>query len=57
MDITHLSRRRAQHLLAGADGKVKAAVVMHLRQVDLKSALEILAKCDQSLRKAIQDTE
>ena len=53
MELTHLSRRQAQALLQRAEGKVKAAIVMHFRKVDLHGALRILDECDQSLRKAI----
>jgi len=55
MDLTPLSRRRAQALLQRAEGKVKAAIVMHYREVDLAGALRILDECDQFLRKAIED--
>ena len=53
MEMTDLSRPRAKKLLARADGNVKAAIVMHFRDVDLRGAREILDNCDQSLRKAI----
>jgi N-acetylmuramic acid 6-phosphate etherase len=53
MELTHLSCRQAEALLRRAEGKVKAALVMHFRQVDLPSALRILDECDQFLRKAI----
>jgi len=53
MDLTHLSRRPAQALLQRAEGKVKAAIVMHYRKVDLDGALQILDECEQFLRKAI----
>ena len=54
MEVTSLSRRAAQRLLDRAEGKVKVAIVMHYRKVDLVEALDILEECDQSLRKAIQ---
>ena len=54
MEVTSQSRRAAQRLLARAEGKVKVAIVMHYRKVDLSEALNILEECDQSLRKAIQ---
>ena len=53
IELTHLSRRQAEALLARAEGKVKAAIVMHYRKVDLAKALCILDQCDQSLRRAI----
>jgi N-acetylmuramic acid 6-phosphate etherase len=53
MEMTNLSRPRAARLLARAQGKVKAAIVMHFRKTDLAGALKILAECDQFLRKAI----
>ncbi len=56
MEMTDLSRPRARRLLARAEGKVKAAIVMHSRQTDLKDALRILDECDQFLRKAIEET-
>ncbi len=56
MEMTKLSRIRAARLLARAEGKVKAAIVMHYRKTDLPGALKILADCHQSLRKAIEET-
>jgi N-acetylmuramic acid 6-phosphate etherase len=55
MELTHLPRRRAESLLRRAEGKVKAAIVMHYRKVNLARALRILDGCDQSLRQAIED--
>ena len=55
MEVTGLSRPRARALLARAEGRLKAALVMHFRQVGLKDALERLDECDQLLRKAIGD--
>lgn len=57
MDVTGLSRRRAQALLRRAEGRVKAALVMHYRKADLHEALRILNDADQSLREAIGDVE
>ncbi len=54
MELTHLPRRQAEALLRRAEGKVKAAIVMHFRRVDLPAALRILDDCDQFLRKAIE---
>ena len=51
--LTGLSRAKAVKLLKEAKGKVKAAIVMHFRKVNLPGALAILDKCGQSLRKAI----
>jgi N-acetylmuramic acid 6-phosphate etherase len=56
MEITNLSRPRAKRLLEDAHGKVKAAIVMHFRRMDLAGALKILDECDQFLRKAIEET-
>jgi N-acetylmuramic acid 6-phosphate etherase len=52
-EITGLSKTKAGSLLKKANGKVKAAIVMHYRKVNLKQAEDILDKCGQSLRKAI----
>jgi N-acetylmuramic acid 6-phosphate etherase len=52
--LTNLSETKAAGLLKKANGKVKAAIVMHFRNVDLPGALKILDKCEQSLRKAIR---
>jgi len=56
MEMTNLSRTGARRLLARAQGKVKAAVVMHFRRTNLAGALKILDECDQFLRKAIEET-
>jgi len=53
MELTDLSRRRAQALLKRADGQLKAAVVMHFRRVDRDRAISILERNDQILRRAI----
>ncbi len=55
MEMTNLSRPGARRLLARAQGKVKAAIVMHFRQTNLAGALKILDECDQFLRKAIEE--
>jgi len=55
MEMTNLSRSDARRLLARAQGKVKAAIVMHFRQTNLAGALKILDECDQFLRKAIEE--
>jgi N-acetylmuramic acid 6-phosphate etherase len=54
MELTNLSRLRARRLLSRAEGKVKAAIVMHFRRTDLAGALKILDESDQFLRKAIE---
>lgn len=56
MEITNISRLRAKRLLEDAQGKVKAAIVMHFRNTNLAGALKILDECDQLLRKAIEET-
>ncbi len=56
MEMTNLSRTGARRLLTRAQGKVKAAVVMHFRRTNLAGALKILDECDQFLRKAIEET-
>jgi N-acetylmuramic acid 6-phosphate etherase len=53
MQLTKLSRPAAGKLLRKADGRVKAAIVMHVRKVNLDKALNILNECDESLRAAI----
>jgi N-acetylmuramic acid 6-phosphate etherase len=55
MELTGLSRARAAALLRRAEGKVKPAVVMHFRRVDLDRAMTILEKNGQILRRAIVD--
>ncbi len=55
MELTRLSRTRAKTLLQRAQGKVKPAIVMHYRHVDLPGALRILEECDQLLRRAIEE--
>jgi len=56
MEMTHLGRTGAKRVLARAGGKVKPAIVMHFRKVNLKEALTILDKCNQSLREAMKET-
>jgi len=55
-ELAGLSSPQAEKLLKAAAGSVKAAVVMHLRKVDLRQAKNILDACDQSLRRAIGET-
>jgi N-acetylmuramic acid 6-phosphate etherase len=57
VQLTGLSRAKAVKLLERAGGKVKAAIVMHFRKVNLQQALAILDECGQSLRKAIKEGE
>ena len=56
MEITNISRLRAKRLLEDAQGKVKAAIVMHFRHTNLAGALKILDESEQFLRKAIEET-
>jgi len=56
MEMTNLSRSGSRKLLTRAQGKVKAAVVMHFRRTNLAGALKILDECDQFLRKAIEES-
>jgi len=56
MDVTGLSRRQAQNLLARAEGRLKAAIVMHFRNVHLAEALQILKENDELLRPAIAES-
>jgi len=57
MELTNLSRPRARRLLSRAEGKVKAAIVMHFRRVDLIGALAILKENGEFLRPAISQPE
>lgn len=57
MEITNLNRPRAARLLARAEGKVKAALVMHFRRVNLVHAMAILKENGEFLRPAISQTE
>jgi N-acetylmuramic acid 6-phosphate etherase len=52
--VTGLPRSRARRLLAKADGRAKAAIVMHFRKASLRDALTLLRECDDSLRMAIE---
>ncbi len=56
IQMTGLSRTKAVRMLERAEGKVKAAIVMHFRKVNLHRALAILDECGQSLRKAIKES-
>jgi N-acetylmuramic acid 6-phosphate etherase len=56
VDVTGLSRRKAQNLLDRAEGRVKPALVMHFRRVDLDGALKILKDHRQLLRPAIAES-
>ena len=51
---TGLCESKAAALLKKADGRVKTAIVMHHRKVNLQKTLEILEASNQSLRKAIE---
>ncbi len=55
-DVTGLSQSRAKALLKRANGRVKAALVMHYRGVPLARALEILKENDELLRPAITES-
>lgn len=55
MDVTGLSRPKAKALLMRAEGRVKAALVMHFRHVDLNRALDILKENHELLRPAIAE--
>ena len=56
MEITNLNRPSAKRLLTRAEGKVKAAIIMHFRRTNLAGAQKILDECDQFLRKAVEET-
>jgi N-acetylmuramic acid 6-phosphate etherase len=55
VQMTGLSRTKAVKLLERAEGKVKAAIVMHFRKINLHQAVTVLDECRQSLRKAIKE--
>ncbi len=55
MTLTGLSRPEARTLIDRAEGRVKAALVMHGRNVGLDEARRILDESDGSLRKALAD--
>jgi len=57
VDVTGLSRRRARSLFGCAEGRLKAAIVMHFRGVHLPEALEILKENSELLRPAIVESE
>lgn len=48
--ITGLSREKSLELLHAAKGRVKVAIVMHLRQVDVETAQRLLADHDGNVR-------
>jgi N-acetylmuramic acid 6-phosphate (MurNAc-6-P) etherase len=51
--LTGLGRPAARKLIGKAEGRVKAAVVMHHKKMKLKEAGELLRNKNGSLRKAI----
>lgn len=53
MELTGLPRAKAKKLLDDAEGKVKTAIVMHFRRVDMPAAVKILDESGQFLRRAI----
>jgi N-acetylmuramic acid 6-phosphate etherase len=55
MQMTGLSRAKALKLIERGGKSVKAAIVMHFRNVNLSQAKNILRKNGQSLRQAIKD--
>jgi N-acetylmuramic acid 6-phosphate etherase len=55
VQMTGLYRTKAVKLLERAEGKVKAAIVMHFRKINLHQAVTVLDECRQSLRKAIKE--
>jgi N-acetylmuramic acid 6-phosphate etherase len=57
MEMTDLSRPKAKKLLEKAHGRVKHAIVMHLRNVNYQQANKILNGANQSLREAIKAAE
>jgi len=57
VEMPQLNRPRAARLLARAQGKVKAAIVMHFRRVDLVRALVILKENGEFLRPAMSQHE
>jgi len=52
--LTALPPEKANDLLARAEGRVKTAIVMHVKKTTLKEAKNILKANNQSLRKAIE---
>lgn len=57
MDVTGLPRPKAQALLARSEGRVKAALVMHFRDVSLTQALRVLKQNNEMLRPAIAESK
>jgi N-acetylmuramic acid 6-phosphate etherase len=53
--LTGMQRADAIDLLKRADGHVKAAIVMHKRNVDLSEARRLITKHKGKLREAIAD--
>ena len=53
MELTGLSCSKGKKLLDAADGKVKIAIVMYFRKVDMPTAIRILDESGQLLRRAI----
>lgn len=54
MEVTALPRPAARRLLKAANGRVKAAIVMHCKKTGLKNAQKILNQSGGLLRKAIE---
>lgn len=54
-EMTRLSQAKSAKLLQQAQGRVKAAIVMHYRKASLQQALKILAENQQQLRRAIEE--
>lgn len=55
-EVTGLSKPKAKVLLARAEGRVKPALVMHFRRVDLNQAVDILKENHELLRPAIAES-
>ncbi|MDI6448593.1 N-acetylmuramic acid 6-phosphate etherase [Anaerobaca lacustris] len=55
-EVTGLSKPKAKVLLSRAEGRVKPALVMHFRRVDLNQALDILKENHELLRPAIAES-
>jgi N-acetylmuramic acid 6-phosphate etherase len=53
MAATDIERPAARKLLKQAQGRAKLAILMHFCRVDLQEATALLAKSNESLRKAI----
>jgi N-acetylmuramic acid 6-phosphate etherase len=54
VEVTGLARPQARRLLARAEGRVKPAIVMHFRGVDLAAASALLKRHGEVLRAAIE---